>query len=94
MSGATMVEAKEVSILINLKFSRVMTLQSCMLGDLSKECLLTITKLLLFTFLGNKKETHMHTLCVPSSPSKKLLCVYVLMCFPHTLVHICSFSKK
>ncbi len=70
-----------------------LTLQSCMLGGLPKDCLLTITKLLFFIFLGDKKETHMHTLCVPS-PSKKLLCVYVLMCFPHTLVHLCSFSKK
>jgi hypothetical protein len=35
----------------------------------------------------------MHTLCVPWS-SKNLLCVYVLMCFPHTLVHVCSFFKK
>jgi hypothetical protein len=76
MSGATIVEVKEVSILINLKFSRVMTLQGCMLGGLLKECLLTITKLLFFTFLGDKKK-HTCTLCVCHDQAKTS---YVCMC--------------
>jgi hypothetical protein len=51
------------------------SLQSCMLGGLAKECLLTITNLLFFIFLGDKKETHMHTLCVAITKQEAHTCV-------------------